>query len=579
MRTDSNTVLPLSSGVSPTKSSLVKAPSTNGEAFANDFNKAKEALDPSKTSTAGESSTPTVSSSASLPTSSTSTIKVSDSSDVSINSKTKGDVLPSELSGSASNVVATVTNSIEGSGNILQDDGEIKPSNSLAAVPAEENSDLLSVTASPDFKNTENQPSTPTSPDGDANQILSGVAATPQRKFMSDGVTSSQEELVSGGVTATPQRKFMPDGVTSSELQRGSIDSVMVPETELGAMAPVVSTGAVGLDAIKRNVSNNVSKVDLLPKPEMLPESDSGSVELLDANGEGELSWVMSQMASSGTKATPISAIAGDGVVLDAAKVTTVAAGVAGVINKNGRSDVPPLILSESALAASGSSEMKMDAADSLLGEDGVLINEPIELRKKEQEVMLGRMSAQIDGAAGDVGGGLNSSLHNNVNRSAGMAAVISNNPVPNAQTNLTMNLPPSHPGWASEMSQKVAWVARDGGHTAHIRLDPPELGSLTVKVSVDSDSNTQVSFVAATPQARDLLEGQMGRLREMLAQQGMDLSRADVDVSQQDTSNAQDRDNNQNNTANQNNIVDSDDELIANNVSYVSASGVDYYA
>lgn len=566
MRTDSNTVLPLSSGVSPTKSSLVKAPSANGEAFANDFNKAKEALDPSKTSTAGESSTPTVSSSASLPTSSTSTIKVSDSSDVSINSKTKGDVLPSEFSDSTSNVVATVTNSTEGSGNILQDDGEIKPSNILAAVPAEENSDLLSVSASPDLKNTEIQPSTPTSPDSDANQILSGVAATPQRKFMPDGVTSSQEELISGGVT-------------SSELQRGSIDSVMVPETELGVIAPVVSTGAVGLDAIKRNVSNNVSKVDLLPKSEMLPESDSGSVELLDANGEGELSWVMSQMASSGTKATPISAIAGDGVVLDAAKVTTVAAGVAGVINKNGRSDVPPLILSESALAASGSSEMKMDAADSLLGEDGVLINEPIELRKKEQEVMLGRMSAQIDGAAGDVGGGLNSSLHNNVNRSAGMAAVISNNPVPNAQTNLTMNLPPSHPGWASEMSQKVAWVVRDGGHTAHIRLDPPELGSLTVKVSVDSDSNTQVSFVAATPQARDLLEGQMGRLREMLAQQGMDLSRADVDVSQQDTSNAQDRDNNQNNTANQNNIVDSDDELIANNVSYVSASGVDYYA
>jgi flagellar hook-length control protein FliK len=551
MRTDSNTVLPLSSGVSPTKSSLVKASSANGEAFANDFNKAKEALDPSKTSTAGESSTPTVSSSASLPTSSTSTIKVSDSSDVSINSKTKGDVLPSELSDSTSNVVATVTNSIEGSGNILQDDGEIKPSNSLAAMPAEENSDLLSVAASPDLKNTEIQPSTPTSPDGDANQILSGVAATPQR------------ELISGGVT-------------SSELQRGSIDSAMVPEG-LVAMAPVVSTGAVGLDAIKRNVSNNVSKVDLLSKSEMRPEPDSGSVELLDANGEGELSWVMSQMASSGAKTAP--AIAGDGVVLDAAKVTTVAAGVAGAINKSGRSDVPPLILSESALAASGSSEMKMDAADSLLGEDGVLINEPIELRKKEQDVMLGRMSAQIDGATGDVGGGLNSSLHNNVNRSAGMAAVISNSPVPNAQTNLAMNLPPSHPGWASEMSQKVAWVARDGGHTAHIRLDPPELGSLTVKVSVDSDSNTQVSFVAATPQARDLLEGQMGRLREMLAQQGMDLSRADVDVSQQDTSNAQDRDNYQNNTANQNNIVDSDDELIANNVSYVSASGVDYYA
>ena len=555
MRTDSNTVLPLSSGISPKKSPLVKTPSTNGEAFANDFNKAKEALSPSKTSTTDESSASTASSA-----SSSSTVKASDSGDVPINNKAKGD----GLSDSASNVVATATDSVESSGKILQEDGGKAPSNGVSAVLVEEDPDLLSVAVSPDLKNTDIQPSIPTSPDGDVNQVLSSATSAPQSKLMPDGVASSQEEFISGGVT-------------SSELKRGPIDSVEVPEAALGATASVVSTGVVGLDAIKRNVSNNVSKVDLLPKSEMLPESDSGSVELLDAKGEGELSWVMSQMASSGVKAAP--AITGDGVVLDAAKVTTVAAGVAGAINKNGRSDVPPLILSESALVASGSSEMKMDTADSLLGEDGVLINEPIELRKKEQEVMLGRMSAQIDGATGDVGGGLSSSLHNNVNRSAGMAAVIFNNSAPNAQTNLTMNLPPSHPGWASEMSQKVAWVSRDGGHTAHIRLDPPELGSLTVKISVDSDSNTQVSFVAATPQARDLLEGQMGRLREMLAQQGMDLSRADVDVSQQDTSNAQDRDNYQNNTANQNDIVDSDDELIANNVSYVSASGVDYYA
>ncbi|MFT6406280.1 MAG: flagellar hook-length control protein FliK [Marinomonas primoryensis] len=559
MRTDSNTVLPLSSGISPKKSPLVKTPSTNGEAFANDFNKAKEALSPSKASTTDESSASTASS-ASSSTNSSSTVKASDSGDVPINNKAKGD----GLSDSASNVVATSTDSVESSGKILQEDGGKAPSNGVSAVLVEEAPDLLSVAVSPDLKNTDIQPSIPTSPDGDVNQVLSSATSAPQSKLMPDGVASSQEEFISGGVT-------------SSELKRGPIDSVEVPEAALGATASVVSTGVVGLDAIKRNVSNNVSKVDLLPKSEMLPESDSGSVELLDAKGEGELSWVMSQMASSGVKAAP--AITGDGVVLDAAKVTTVAAGVAGAINKNGRSDVPPLILSESALVASGSSEMKMDTADSLLGEDGVLINEPIELRKKEQEVMLGRMSAQIDGATGDVGGGLSSSLNNNVNRSAGMAAVISNNPAPNAQTNLTMNLPPSHPGWASEMSQKVAWVSRDGGHTAHIRLDPPELGSLTVKISVDSDSNTQVSFVAATPQARDLLEGQMGRLREMLAQQGMDLSRADVDVSQQDTSNAQDRDNYQNNTANQNDIVDSDDELIVNNVSYVSASGVDYYA
>lgn len=531
MRTDSNTVLPLSSGISPKKSSLVKTPSTNGEAFANDFNKAKEALSPSKTSTTDESSASTASS-ASSSTNSSSTVKTPDSGDVPTNNETKGD----GLSDSASNVVATATGSVESSGNILQEDGGKAPSNGVSAVLVEEDPELLSVVVSPDLKNAEN--------------TASASASVSQGKQSGD---------------------TMP-----SELQSAAVESMVESEAPEGAMVPIASVGVAGLDAIKRSSTNEVSKIDLLPKSKMLSESDSGSVELLDAHGEGELSWVMSQMASSGAKAAP--AMTSASVALDAAKVTTVAAGVAGAINKNGRSDVTPLILSESALVASGSSEMNLEITDSLLGEDGVLINEPIELRKKEQEIMLGRMSAQIDGTTSDVGG-LSSSLQNNVNRSAGIAAAVPNNPVPNAQTNLTMNLPPSHPGWASEMSQKVAWVARDGGHTAHIRLDPPELGSLTVKVSVDSDSNTQVSFVAATPQARDLLEGQMGRLREMLAQQGMDLSRADVDVSQQDTSNAQDRGNDRNNSTNQNDIVDSDDELIANNLSYVSASGVDYYA
>lgn len=552
MRTDSNTVLPLSSGVSPKTSSSVKASSANGEAFANDFNKAKETFGHRKASIAGESSTPTASSSSPLSDSSFSDAKVFNNGDLPVNNKTAGDMPLSEFSDSTFIAVEVAIDSTEGSGNTLQDGGEKIPSNS---VTAEENFDLLSVAVSSDLKSTEIKPSTPTRPDGDVNNVLSGAAFNSQRPFMSDSVTSS-------------------------ELESGPAESIMVSETPEGAMIPIVSTAAAGFDAIKRGASNDASKVDLLPKAKELSGPVSGSVELLEVDGEGELSWVMSQMAASGVKSAPV--IAGDGAVLDAAKVTTVAAGVAGAINRNGHSDVAPLILSQSALVASGSNEINVDTADSLLGEDGFLINEPIELRKKEQEIMLGRMSAQIEGVTADDVGGLNSSLPNNSNRSAGIATVVPNNSVPNAQTNLAMNLPPTHPGWASEMSQKVAWVARDGGHTAHIRLDPPELGSLTVKVSVDSDSNTQVSFVAATPQARDLLEGQMGRLREMLAQQGMDLSRADVDVSQQDTSGAQDRDNYRNNSANQNEIVgsdDTDDDLISNNVSYFSASGVDYYA
>ena len=56
MRTDSNSVLSLSSGVPPKKAPFVQAPSKKGDAFSDDFNKAKETLNTSKASTASASS-------------------------------------------------------------------------------------------------------------------------------------------------------------------------------------------------------------------------------------------------------------------------------------------------------------------------------------------------------------------------------------------------------------------------------------------------------------------------------------------------------------------------------------------
>ncbi|EAQ66222.1 hypothetical protein MED121_06055 [Marinomonas sp. MED121] len=102
-----------------------------------------------------------------------------------------------------------------------------------------------------------------------------------------------------------------------------------------------------------------------------------------------------------------------------------------------------------------------------------------------------------------------------------------------NNQTNLTMQVPPNHPNWSSEMGDKLIWMNRQGLQQAEIHLDPPELGSLTVKVSLDSDV-ASVSFVAANTQVKDLLEGQVQRLREMMAQQGVELAEVDVNVSQQ---------------------------------------------
>lgn len=568
MRTDSNTVLSLSSGVPPKKSALTKASSSNGAAFANDFNKAKDTISSKKPSdtevSSASASSKTTSSQAESPNTRS---KVADKNAASTNGRNLDS--ESKLVAKESDAVTQGSDAVtQDSGKALQQKGEELPVEDLPGVASTDEEGAVSMALSPE---------TGASNSKSPSQLNLDVSS----QANADITSISQNVLIEGAdVSATGV-----DGGKVSESVIGADGEKASESVTSGVVA--VGAGIVGLDSIKRGVgrAGEGNKINASPElVELSGKSAEGSVDpfSIKASGESsenELSWVLSQMGTGGVNG--VAADPANNAALDAAKSTVAAAVIAGTVDKQNRSENLPLSLLAGSDVSSSTDGGALDSVDSLLGEDGVLINEPIELRKKEQEAMLGRMSAQIDGNLGSdsSSGGLNSSLNNNVSRpavAAAMAAAMTN---PQAN-NLAMSLPPGHPGWANEMSQKVAWIARDGGHTAHIRLDPPELGSLTVKVSVDSDSNTQISFVAATPQARDLLEGQMGRLREMLAQQGMDLSRADVDVSQQDTSGAQDRSNGRSGAAPQGAVVKSDeDDLIPSNLSYVSSSGVDYYA
>jgi flagellar hook-length control protein FliK len=60
------------------------------------------------------------------------------------------------------------------------------------------------------------------------------------------------------------------------------------------------------------------------------------------------------------------------------------------------------------------------------------------------------------------------------------------------------------------------------------IRLDPPELGALEVRIQVTQDS-TQVQITSQSHQVREALESQSIRLRESLTEQGLNLSSLDV--------------------------------------------------
>ena len=62
----------------------------------------------------------------------------------------------------------------------------------------------------------------------------------------------------------------------------------------------------------------------------------------------------------------------------------------------------------------------------------------------------------------------------------------------------------------------------------AEIRLDPPEMGSMQVRVNVQGDA-ASVSFIVQSPQAREALAQAEPRLKDMLAQQGIELGESSV--------------------------------------------------
>lgn len=108
-----------------------------------------------------------------------------------------------------------------------------------------------------------------------------------------------------------------------------------------------------------------------------------------------------------------------------------------------------------------------------------------------------------------------------------------------NAQTDTATRMPlvPGQPvamhqgGWSEAVVDRVMWLSSQNLKSAEIQLDPADLGRLEVRVNLSQDQ-AQVTFASPNAGVRDALEGQMHRLRELFAQQGMNL--ADANVSDQ---------------------------------------------
>ncbi|AMJ56709.1 MULTISPECIES: flagellar hook-length control protein FliK [Stenotrophomonas] len=74
----------------------------------------------------------------------------------------------------------------------------------------------------------------------------------------------------------------------------------------------------------------------------------------------------------------------------------------------------------------------------------------------------------------------------------------------------------------------RVGWLAEQKIGHAHIRINPENMGQIDVKLQLDGD-RVHASFSSAHADVRHALESSLPRLREMLGEQGLQLSHTDV--------------------------------------------------
>jgi hypothetical protein len=83
-------------------------------------------------------------------------------------------------------------------------------------------------------------------------------------------------------------------------------------------------------------------------------------------------------------------------------------------------------------------------------------------------------------------------------------------------------------PNWQEAFASRVQWLVETQTGEAHIKLNPPELGAVDVKISL-VDDKTYVQLTTATAAAREELAQSLPRLRELLTVSGLEVGGTSV--------------------------------------------------
>jgi flagellar hook-length control protein FliK len=96
------------------------------------------------------------------------------------------------------------------------------------------------------------------------------------------------------------------------------------------------------------------------------------------------------------------------------------------------------------------------------------------------------------------------------------------------AQAPARVDTPLGAPGWSTALADQLVMFVGDKQQVAELHINPPHLGPVEIRLTVNDD---QASAVFASPHAvvRETLESALPRLREVLAESGINLGQASV--------------------------------------------------
>ncbi len=148
------------------------------------------------------------------------------------------------------------------------------------------------------------------------------------------------------------------------------------------------------------------------------------------------------------------------------------------------------------------------------------------------------------------------------------------------AQQMLDIPVETTKPEWSEQFNQQIVLMGTKKIDSAQIKLNPPEMGPLDVMVKMDKQ-NAHLTIQSHSLHVRDMIEQSVPRLREMMAEQGLNLT--DVNIgARQEQAQDQGRYAQEQMSSQQANMLHSGsqtDAAEANTIVYRSKGLIDYFA